>query len=355
MKTSQFVTILFTLALLLAACGGGTTPTTTTQVQTLPLVVAERNTGSEPAYPAPSEGALVHVRLPVGYIPNVQFAPLYVAMDKGYYQAEGLEVELDYSFETDAVSLVGADELQFAIVSGEQVLLARAQDLPVVYVMTWYQDYPVGVVAKTEQGIKTPQDLAGKRIGIPGLYGASYIGLRALLDYAGLQESDVTLDSIGFNQVEALASDQEQAAVIYVPNEPVQLRAQGYDVDVIPVADYVHLAANGLITNQTTLAQKPDLVQRMVRATLRGINDTIANPDEAYEISKKYVEGLGQADEAIQKEVLAASIQLWQGNPLGSIDLLSWDNMQQVLLGMGLLSQPLDLSQAYNTMFVGSR
>ena len=296
--------------------------------------------------------ALTQVRLPVGYIPNIQFAPLYVAMEKGYYREAGLEVVPDYSFETDGVALVGAGELPFAVVSGEQVLLARAQELPVVYVLAWYKDYPVAVVAKKEQGITTPTDLKGKRIGLPGLYGANYIGLRALLDSAGLTEADVKLDSIGFNQVEALAADQDQVVVGYIANEPIQLAAQGYAIDVIPVADYVQLASNGLITNEKTIRENPALVRAFVQATLRGIADTIANPDEAYEISKNYVETLASADETLQKKILAASIALWQTDPPGQSDPQAWENMQSVLMNMGSYSEPLDLSQAFSNDYI---
>jgi NitT/TauT family transport system substrate-binding protein len=301
--------------------------------------------------PQAEEATLTQIRLPMGYIPNIQFAPFYVAVDDGFYREEGLEIEFDYSFETDGVALVAANELPFAVVSGEQVLLAREQGLPVVFVVGWYRDYPVGIVSKVEQGIETPADLAGKRVGIPGLFGASYVGLRALLQAGGLTEADITLEVIGYNQVESLSADQVDAAVIYVTNEPIQLAAQGYEVNVLPVADYALLASNGLITNETVLAENPDLVRRMAAATLRGIRYTIDHTDYAFEISHDYVEGLAQADQAVQRAVLEASVALYQNDPLGYSDPEAWANMEQVLLEMGMISAPLDLEAAYNNEF----
>jgi NitT/TauT family transport system substrate-binding protein len=297
---------------------------------------------------------LVQIRLPMGYIPNVQYSPFYAAVDLGEYRDVGIEIEFDYSFETDGVALVGANDLQFAVASGEQVLLAREQGLPVVYVMAWYNKFPVGVASKADQGISSIEDLAGKRIGLPGLFGASYIGLRALLNEGGLSESDVTLDSIGFNQVEALATDQEEAVVIYVANEYVQLRSLGYDVDLIQVSDYLSLVSNGLITNEQTIKENPDLVRRMVQATLSGIRYTVNHPMDAFEISTKFVEGLTDADVHVQKEVLEASIQLYQRENLGYSDPESWQNMQEVLLEMGMLTEPLDLEAAFSNEFVNN-
>lgn len=297
-------------------------------------------------------GALTKITLPMGYIPNIQFAPFYVAVEKGYFKDAGIEIEFDYKFETDGVALVGAGELPFAVVSGEQVLLARSKGLPLTYVAAWYQQYPVSVVAKSELGIVIPQDLKGKKIGLPGLFGANYVGLRALLNAAKLSESDVTLDTIGFNQVETMAAGQQDIVVGYTANEPIQLRARGIAVTELRVADYAQLAANGLLASEKVIAENPELVRAFVGAFLKGLKDTLDNPDEAFTLSGKYIPNFSDLDAAVQKQVLTTSIEQWQATRLGYSDPQAWENMQSVLLDMGLLTEKLDLSKAFTNEFI---
>ena len=310
------------------------------------LVFSAALSACQTAVPIEESGPIT-TRLTMGFIPNIQFAPIYVALEKGYFRDAGFDVQLEYGNEADAIALVGAGEQTFAIASGEQILLARAQGLPVVFVAAWYDEYPVGVVSLSEHRIRVPENLEGVIIGLPGLYGASYIGCIALLNAGGLTENDVTLLSIGFNQVEAIATEQVQSAVVYLANEPVVLRSKGYEVDVIRVADYMQLVSNGLVTNDEAIQKNPEMVKAFIGAMLQGITDTAENPIEAYEISKLYVENLAEADADLQRQILAESIALWQTERPGYTEPAGWINMQQVLLNMGLLSEPQDLDKAF--------
>jgi len=292
----------------------------------------------------------------MGYIPNVQFTPFYVAVEKGYFAYEGIEIEFDYGWETDLLKLVGTDELYFAIASGDQVILAQNQGLPVVYVLNWYRRFPVCVMALAEKGIRSPADLLNKRVGTPVTYGASYIGWRALLDATGLDEKQIELVTVGYNQVAALNTGQVDAALCYAMNEPVQMRAAGEKLDIIYVADYANLVSNGLITNQKSIQERPELVQGMVRAALRGIAYTLEHPDEAFDIALKYIPEAAndEATRAVNYAILVESIKFWQAKSgeLGVSDLAEWQDSQQVMQRMGLVSGETDVVDMFTNRFI---
>jgi len=329
------------LMCLLVACG--VFPEQATDTATEPPT-------GEPEVPAGSEATeLLKIQLPMGFIPDPQYAPFYVAKEKGYFEAEGLDVEFDYSFETDGIALVGAGELPFAIVSGEQVILARAQDVPVVYVLEWFQRFPIAIISKVSAGIERPEDLTGREVGLPGFFGASYVGYAGLLSAHGLSQDDVIATDIGFTQVESLLNDQVEAVVGYANNEPLQLDSRGEEVNVIYVADSADMIANGIISNETIVEQNPELVEGFVRAALKGLVDTLADPDAAFEISKGYVEGLDDS----RRDVLTASIELWRADTLGETESDSWQRTQDALLEIGFLDAPVeDLDKAYTNQFV---
>jgi NitT/TauT family transport system substrate-binding protein len=193
-------------------------------------------------------------------------------------------------------------------------------------------------------------------VGTPATYGASYIGWRALLDAVGMEEAEVELVSIGYTQVAALSEGQVDAAICYAMNEPVQLRAAGEALDIIYVADYMNLVSNGLITNEETAAQQPELVEGLVRAALRGLADTLANPEEAFEIARAYVPELASdADtEAVNRAILAESLEFWRApeGQLGYSDEAEWRASQQIMTRMGLLVEESDVTEMFTNRFV---
>jgi len=187
---------------------------------------------------------------------------------------------------------------------------------------------------------------------LPDRFGADYIGLHVLLNAAGLSESDITLDSIGYNQVDALLAGDQDAVVGDIPSLSIQFFVSGNPVVVLPVADTLNLASFGLVTNQETVDDNPDLVRRLLQALLSGIRFTIAHPEDAFELSEEFVDDLGYANAAPQMDILAAAIKFYQQDPLGYSSPEAWENTQALLLDLGLLTVPLDLSAAFSNDFI---
>jgi len=294
-----------------------------------------------------------HVRLPMGFVANVQFAPWYVALERGYFAQEGIELEFDYGdYDTKGVQLVAAGWTPFAIASGDQVLRARAQGMPVVTFVNWWQRFPVAVVALEKSGIQEPADLAGRKVGIPETFGAaSYIGWKALVAATELDEEDVDLEVIGYAALENLTVERVEAAVVYANNEPVQLNQRGYETNLILVADYAPIVSNGVIASEEVLESQPELARSFARAFLHGLEETLDNPDAAFEICTKYVEGLEENAE-VQRAVLDASLDYWRGESLGRSDSDAWRNTVQVMEGADLLEGSVEAEQAFSNAFL---
>lgn len=350
--------------------------------------------------------SLTDVTFFITFVPNIQFSPVYVAIAKGYFEEEGIRVVIEHGDEPVGVDLIGAGQRQFGLISGEQVIAARSQGRPVVAVYEWFQQFPVGVVFASDSGIETVNDLAGRSVGIPGRFGASYSGLIALLNAAGMTESDISLQEIGFNAPEVFCVGAIEASVVYTNNEPLQIAsraAQGdcgavSGVDVITVGSMADLVSNTVVTNEETIATNPELVEAFVRAFDRGLADTIANPAEAYLLSLDFVlDGLPndaelvsaltaeaeatnvylseneptreelaerraafltsmheqfEANLLLQLEVLLATTALWDADQLGFSDLSSWESTQETLITMGFVSEPIDLEAAFTNDFL---
>jgi len=295
------------------------------------------------------------IELGVGFIPNVQFAPFYVGIEKGFFAEEGIDLSLDYGFENDYLKLVGTDALPFMIGSSDQLVLGQAQGLPVKYVMNWYTQYPVIIFAKTDAGIVEPADLAGKKIGVPGPFGATYIALRALLDIAGLTESDIQMESIGFTQAAAVSQGLVDAAADYAVNGPVVLAAEGIETTQIAVDNYLRIPANGLVTNEQTLANEPELVRAMIRASLRAIAYTLENPDEAFEIALKFVPEAGGENRTTNRAVFDASLPYWRPQPgqtPGATDPADWQAVAELLARIGLVDRVVESSALYSNDYL---
>jgi NitT/TauT family transport system substrate-binding protein len=328
-RPSFLLPVLSLLALLLfAACSYSTSPSAT------------------------SGPTLKKVSIGLGYIPDIQFAPFYVAQSKGYYKAAGLDVTFHHGIVPDLIGSMVLGHDTFVFAGGDEALVARSKNLQVVDVATIFQRYPVSLIVPANSSIQTLTDLKGHTIGVPGPFGSTYTGLLALLYQAHLSLSDVKVQSIGFTQVAVLIAHRVDAVMGYSNNEPLQLKSQGFNVRTFDVSNYQPLVSNGIITTAGTLHSQPQLVRNFVQATIKGLKDVIADPAGAVQISKGYVPNLNPTRAIV---VLQATIPIWQGNgqvALGFNDSATWQSMEQFLLAQKIIPSAQDITQAYTNQSV---
>jgi NitT/TauT family transport system substrate-binding protein len=317
-------------------------------------------TGSTGATDQPGAGTTepsqepVPMKVGLGYIPSVQFAPFYLADQAGYYRDAGLDVTFRHGTDYDVVALTAQGDLDVGLADGTSVIPAVSNKIPIKYVATIYGKFPSIVFAKSSSGITKAADLAGKKIGIPGRFGSSWIMLQALLDSAKLTPDDVSIvEYPDFGQGAAVAQGAVDAATGFANNEPVQLQLAGEAVTILRVDDIVPLPGNGLIVGDKTLAAKSDAIAGFIAATLRAMEEIAAKPEVGLDAAIKAVPDLATARDT-QAAILDATIGVWTGSAqeahgLGAIEPSDWEKSIAYLEKLGLVPNPVTVDDVVET------
>ncbi len=276
------------------------------------------------------------IKLAIGYIPHIQFAPLYVGIEKGLYAEHRIALDIEYGFGIDIFGLLIQQKIDVGLSDSDQLVLAGAKDLGLVALLQYYQKFPVTIVAKSEQ-IQSPDDFRGKRIGTPMMTGTSHIGIELFLRQYGLQDA-VTIEKIGYTQIPALLSDKIEGAACFSNNEPIKLRQLGANLSQWDVSAFSDMVGASFITSKALTEQKTDALQRFSQATIAAIKYTCHNQDEALRISLPYLDQQAEPDDAFLKEVLAETCQLFESPAgYGALNLDTYNYSIQTLYELGLI------------------
>jgi NitT/TauT family transport system substrate-binding protein len=296
---------------------------------------------------SPSTASLRPVTLLLGFQPDVQFAPFYLAQQAGYYAEAGLDVTIAYKSDADLVRLVGDGQAQLGVADATDVMISRTAGIPIKYVATLYDLFPVALIGPHGRLPAAPSGLAGKRIGTPGRYGSSWHALLAVLNAGGLTAADVTIREYPqFNQVDGLLHGDVDLITGFRNNEPLRLAAQGMQTDLMTVEHIAPLPGPGMIAGDALLTSDPALVRAMVAATVRAQVAIAADPQQGLDAAIVAVPTIA-SDRTTALAVLKATIDLWRGAgtaPTGAIDPALWASGYQTMRRLGFIdgSVPLD-------------
>lgn len=295
------------------------------------------------------------IKVGLGYLPDIQFAPFYMAEVEGLYADNGLEVEFQHGFASELYPLLAQGKLDFVVADAEDVINLRSQDeegAAFKYILALYQTVPNALFSLEDADIASLTDLKGKTLGMPGMFGTSLTSLQAMMQAEGLSEDDFSIEEIGFTQLEAVVSKRVDVAMGFINNEPVVLAEQGVAINVIPAGETNPSPGNGVITTDAVLENK-ELVQAFAHATQKAMRMTIDQPELAFNSAKTYVENL--SEDRIQ--VLEASTPLYESGitdvlGLGFTTRTAWARTLELMKSTGRVDTELTADAFFDYSFL---
>jgi ABC-type nitrate/sulfonate/bicarbonate transport system substrate-binding protein len=314
--------------------------------------------GPAPASPSASPSAapfpIEKVTFIAGFKPqaDLPFVGVYVAQERGYFKAQGLDVTIQHAVSGEHVQLLATGRAQFSTGTGGDILKRVAQaDVPLVSIAVIGQRDEQAFAVRADSPITTLKDWEGKLVGYKSTPSADYL---ALLKIGGVDRSKVREVAVGFDP-RVLATGQVDVYPVFAANEPDTLARQGIAVRLFDPTTY-GVPSFGLtyMTNRDFVATRPDLVTRFLRAALKGIEDAIADRDGAIDIVMKYAPGEDRAHQRymLDTEIDAAQNDMTRTRGIGAMTKGQWSGLESFLSEYGAIPRRVDVTAVYNDSFV---
>lgn len=349
----SFVAILTALCLLLAACAPASQPAPAKPAESKP---AETKPAAAPAKPS---GPADKVRLQLKWVPQAQFAGYFVALEKGFYKDENLDVTI-LPGGPDIVSeqQVANGQAEFGVDWVASFLAFRDKGLPIVTVAQIFQSSGLLLVSKKAANIAKPEDLKGKKVGV--WFGGNEFEFLALMDKIKLDpDRDMTVIKQGFTMDPFLAGQMDAASAMTY-NEYQVVLASGVKAEDLNVIDYnkegVGMLQDNLFTSEEILRNKKELAQRFVRASIKGWQAAIDDQKLAVDTVMKHAEK-GSTTPEHQTRMMSEVAKLvmpqgWSKEKIGLMDEGRFKTTADIALKFKVINKPADPAASYTNELV---
>jgi len=303
-------------------------------------------------------GGSEDVVITLDWFQNANHAGIYEAVDKGFFEDEGLKVSVEPPADPSAIlSLVASGKSDFGMFYQPDLLQARDAGVPVVAVAGVVQKPLNSMMALKTSGIDRPGKLAGKKVGYPGIPWNEAM-LTTMLEADGLTRDDVELVDVGFALSQALMAGTVDAVIgAYWTHELIVMENEGYPANVIlpddwGVPTYYELI---LVASEETVRDRPELVEKFVKAFVKGYEQALSDPQGSIDTLLK-TNPDAQIDEAVDRAGVELLVPLWQsaGQPFGSLAAERWISFADWMKSQSLIDASLDPNEAFDASFTAN-
>ena len=318
------------------------------------LTVAACADAAEPTVSVSATPVPIKLSFMAGYKPqaNLPFVAAYVAEKQGFFEEQGLEIDIAHAVQGSHLRLLLAGDIHVTTATAESVLKRRAAPgVPIVAFALFGQNGDQGFAVLKDSGIETPKDWEGRTVGYKIIPSPDYL---AILEANQVDRSKIREVSVGFDP-RILMQRKVDVYPVFVSNEPDTLRRLGHEVKVFTAADY-GIPTLGLtyITTREYLEGNTEGLTRFLKATMQALYWAQEHPQEAVDIVMQYAPDEQREHQRymLQVEMEAALSDLTRNQGFGWMTPGQWDALHDSLVKLNAIERPLEVQEAFTSEFL---